>query len=67
MEPTCAEARVLDHVARGKTNKEIARALTIEVGTVKRHLFNVFPKLGANNRTQAAIIWRNRSGLREVA
>ena len=67
MEPTNAEARVLDHVARGKTNKEIARALYIEVSTVKRHLFNVFPKIGAANRTQAAIIWRNRAALREVA
>ncbi len=67
MEPTNAEARVLDHVARGKTNKEIARALYIEVGTVKRHLFNVYRKIGASNRTQAAIIWRSRSQLREVA
>ncbi|MCE5255004.1 MAG: helix-turn-helix transcriptional regulator [Actinomycetia bacterium] len=66
-EPTRAEARVLDYVARGKSNKEIARALVIEVGTVKRHLFNVYPKLGARNRTQAALIWRRRSELREVA
>lgn len=67
MEPTLAEARVLDYVARGKCNKEIARALTIEVSTVKRHLFNVYPKIGAANRTQAAIVWRTRSMLREIA
>jgi len=67
MEPTTAEARVLDHVARGKSNKEIAQALYIEVGTVKAHLNHVFPKIGASNRTQAAIIWRSRSLLREVA
>jgi DNA-binding NarL/FixJ family response regulator len=67
MEPTLAEARVLDYVARVKTNKEIARALFIEVSTVKRHLFNAYPKLAATNRTHASIIWRNRSELREVA
>jgi two-component system, NarL family, nitrate/nitrite response regulator NarL len=67
MEPTRAEARILDYVARGKSNKEIANTLFIEVSTVKRHLYNAFPKLGANNRTHAAIIWRNRAFLREVA
>jgi len=67
MEPTLAEARVLDYLARGKTNREIAQALYIEVCTVKRHLFNVFPKIGASNRTQAAITWRMRSLLRDVA
>lgn len=67
MEPTLAEARILDHVARGKTNKQIARALTIEVSTVKRHLYKAYSKLGATNRTQAAIIWRGRSEFREVA
>ena len=67
MEPTPAEVRVLDYVARGKTNNEIARALFIEVSTVKRHLHNVFPKIGATNRTRAAIIWRTRAYLREVA
>ena len=67
MEPTPAEARVLDYVARGKCNKEIAKTLFIEVATVKQHLYNVFPKLGVRNRTQAAIVWRTRSELREVA
>jgi two-component system nitrate/nitrite response regulator NarL len=67
MEPTLAESGVLDYVARGKTNKEIAKALFIEVSTVKRHLHNAFPKIGATNRTHAAIIWRTRSELREVA
>jgi len=67
MEPTSAEALILDYVARGKSNKEIAKALFIEVSTVKCHLNRVFPKLGVSNRTQAAIIWRTRSELREVA
>ncbi len=67
MEPTNAEARVLDYVARGKSNKEIAHVLFIEVSTVKTHLHNAFPKVGASNRTQAAIIWLAREELREIA
>ena len=66
MEPTPAEAEILDYLVRGKTNNEIARALTVAPSTVKRHLHNVYPKLGARNRTQAALIWRARAYLREV-
>ena len=65
--PTRAEARVLDLVALGRANKEIARALHIEVSTVKRHLYNVYPKMGVRNRTQAALMWRTRSDFVEVA
>lgn len=65
--PTPAEMQVLDYLARGKTNKEIGRALFIAESTVKRHVYNVLPKLGARNRTEAAITWRARSELREVA
>jgi two-component system, NarL family, nitrate/nitrite response regulator NarL len=39
----------------GVSNKEIARALGIEVVTVKRHVGNICRKLGARNRTQAAM------------
>lgn len=39
----------------GASNKEIARALGIEVVTVKRHVGNICRKLGARNRTQAAL------------
>ena len=39
----------------GVSNKEIARALGIEVVTVKRHVGNILRKLGARNRTQAAM------------
>jgi len=45
-------ARLLVH---GASNKEIARALGIEVVTVKRHVGNILRKLGARNRTQAAV------------
>lgn len=42
-------------LVQGASNKEIARALGIEVVTVKRHVGNILRKLGARNRTQAAI------------
>lgn len=67
MEPTPAEVRVLDYVARGKSNREISKALFLAESTVKTHCHNVFPKIGASNRTHAAIIWRTRFFLREVA
>jgi len=42
-------------LVRGVSNKEIARALGIEVVTVKKHVGNILRKLGVENRTQAAI------------
>jgi LuxR family maltose regulon positive regulatory protein len=45
------EVEVLRMVAAGKTNQEIASELFLAVGTVKRHLNNIFGKLGVQNRT----------------
>lgn len=47
-------------LATGVSNKEIARALGIEVA-VKRHVGNILRKLGAANRTQAAMALAHRS------
>jgi DNA-binding CsgD family transcriptional regulator len=47
------EREVLAQVAAGKTNREIARDLTISQHTVGRHLENVFAKLGVTNRAAA--------------
>jgi len=52
---TAAERRVLTHLTRAKTNKEIALALGISPATVKRHLEKILAKLGLRNRVEAAI------------
>jgi DNA-binding NarL/FixJ family response regulator len=49
------ELDVVEHVARGRTNAEIAEALFVSVSTVKTHLEAVRMKLGARNRTEVAI------------
>jgi len=49
------EQAVAKLLRTGVSNKEIARALGVEVVTVKKHVGNIFRKLGARNRTQAAL------------
>jgi DNA-binding CsgD family transcriptional regulator len=51
---TARETEVLELVARGKTNVEIARELWLSPGTVRKHLENSFAKLGVHTRTAAA-------------
>ena len=50
---TRREHQVVLLVAEGMTNAEIARTLWISPGTVRRHLENVFAKLGVHTRTAA--------------
>jgi LuxR family maltose regulon positive regulatory protein len=47
------EQEVLRLVAHGMSNREVAEVLYVTVGTVKKHLNNIFGKLGVKNRTQA--------------
>jgi LuxR family maltose regulon positive regulatory protein len=47
------ELEVLRLIAEGMSNQEIARALVISVGTVKRHVTNIHGKLGVQSRTRA--------------
>lgn len=49
------EIEVLQQVAAGASNKEIAAVLFITEGTVKNHLTNILGKLGVRDRTQAAL------------
>jgi DNA-binding NarL/FixJ family response regulator len=48
------EREVLALLARGLTNKEIARELTITTNTVKRHLKSLFVKMEVNTRSAAS-------------
>jgi DNA-binding NarL/FixJ family response regulator len=47
------EREVLEQVAAGKTNREIAAALVISQHTVSRHLENIYSKLGVTSRAAA--------------
>ncbi|MBE2215571.1 MAG: response regulator transcription factor [Opitutaceae bacterium] len=49
------ELDVLQHVAKGLSNKEIAAQLGVVEGTVKIHVANIFSKLGVSDRTQALV------------
>jgi DNA-binding CsgD family transcriptional regulator len=49
------ESEVLGLVAEGRTNVEIATALSIAPGTVKKHLDHIYEKLGARSRTEAVV------------
>ncbi|RMF03819.1 MAG: hypothetical protein D6768_04950 [Chloroflexi bacterium] len=58
------ELEVLQLIAAGESNKEAAAALVVTVGTVKKHLSNIFGKLGVNSRTQAVAKARELNLLR---
>jgi len=60
-ELTEREGQILAHVARGLTNKEIARALSLSEKTVKHHMTNVMQKLQVRNRVEAAMVYRKQS------
>jgi DNA-binding NarL/FixJ family response regulator len=60
------EREVLGHIADGRSNREIARALTLSEKTVKTHVSNILMKLDLADRTQAAL-WAVRHGADEPA
>ncbi|GGD34715.1 DNA-binding response regulator [Aureimonas glaciei] len=53
---TKRQAEVLDGLRRGKSNKVIARELQMQESTVKVHVRQIMRKMGASNRTQAALL-----------
>lgn len=53
---TAREQEVLQHVAGGLGNKEVALAIGRSAETVKAHLESIFQKLGAKDRTHAVTI-----------
>ena len=52
------EQQVLKGLTQGKSNKEIARDLELSEPTIKLHVKTLYRKVGASNRTQAALIAR---------
>jgi DNA-binding NarL/FixJ family response regulator len=52
---TPRQREVLQLLAQGRTNREIAEALIISVGTVKGYVEDIIRKLGVSDRTQAAV------------
>ncbi len=52
---TPREAEILRLVAKGHTNRQIAESLIVAVGTIKVHVEHILGKLGATDRTQAAV------------
>lgn len=59
---TCRETEVLQFMASGMRNKEIAQRMFVSEKTVKTHVSNILRKLGQNDRTQAAL-YAIRTGL----
>ena len=59
---TTRELEVLKGVARGRSNKEIAREMNLAEVTVKLHLRSIFRKIGVRNRSEAAVA-ATRSGV----
>jgi LuxR family maltose regulon positive regulatory protein len=47
------ELEVLQLLAQGLTHRQIADQLVVAPGTIKRHLSNIYSKLGVHSRTQA--------------
>jgi DNA-binding CsgD family transcriptional regulator len=60
------ECEILRRVATGATNQQIAVELDISINTVKAHLRNIFGKIGAESRTEAAM-WAVQQRLLDVA
>jgi DNA-binding NarL/FixJ family response regulator len=52
---TSRELEVLKLLAKGASNKEIAKVFSVSEGTVKNHVSNILMRLGLRDRTQAAV------------
>jgi DNA-binding NarL/FixJ family response regulator len=54
---TSQERKVLEHIQKGKRNKEIASVLNVDISTVKTHINNIYKKKGIRTRTDLLNIW----------
>jgi two-component system nitrate/nitrite response regulator NarL len=57
---TKREEQILDAVANGKTNKEVAKLLNISEKTVKHYMTNIMHKLQVRNRVEAALLAKKK-------
>ena len=66
---TPRETEILEHIAKGATNRALTEQLFISVNTVERHLRNIFNKLGVTNRAgaTAALMQHNATNKRRAA
>jgi DNA-binding NarL/FixJ family response regulator len=55
------ERQVIQHVAGGMSNREIAQALKLSPHTIKNYLFRIFDKLGVSSRTELLYLTMNNS------
>jgi len=55
------EVEILDNIAQGMTNRQVADALSISEQTVKNHMSSILRKLSVNDRTQA-VVYAMRQG-----
>ena len=62
---TKREEQILDRVARGMTNKEIAKDLQISEKTVKHYMTNIMQKLQVRNRVEAALVFKRTAATRQ--
>ena len=61
---TKREEQILDRVARGLTNKEIAKDLKISEKTVKHYMTNIMQKLQVRNRVEAALVFKRSTAVK---
>ena len=54
------EKEVLDNLAKGLIGKEVADALNISSGTVRKHVQNIYKKLHVNTRVEAVNLYLKR-------
>lgn len=61
-ELTQRERQVLAHLAKGESNKQIAKALGLAAQTIRNHIASIYDKLGVHSRVEA-VVWARERGI----